>query len=144
MAEDLKIAVGAAFLDEEDLMNPVTAEARGRDILTGLPRTVTISTKDMFDALEEPVGVIVEAIKQTLERTPPEMAADIQQNGIVMTGGGSLLRGFDKLVTRETGLKVFIPENAKEAVAEGTGKALENIERLSMYESNKKLRHGIG
>jgi rod shape-determining protein MreB len=144
MAEDLKIAVGAAFLDEEDLMNPVTTEARGRDILTGLPRTVTISTKDMFDALEESVRVIVDAIKQTLERTPPEMAADIQQNGLVMTGGGSLLRGFDKLVTRETGLKVFIPENAKEAVAEGTGKALENIERLGMYESNKKLRHGIG
>jgi len=138
MAEEVKIAVGSAYLDEIDLTEPLEYEARGRNLIDGLPKVVKVTSRDMFEALEEGVGIIIDAIKKTLENTPPELAADIQKDGIVLSGGGSLIRGFDKLVTRETGLKVFIPENAKEAVAEGTGKALQNIERLRMYSSDKK------
>ncbi|MDR2456996.1 MAG: rod shape-determining protein [Clostridiales Family XIII bacterium] len=140
MAEEIKINAGTAFLDEEELLNPKKTETRGRDIVTGLPKSIQISSNDLFNALEDSVSIIIETIKETLEKTPPEMAADIQKNGIILTGGGSLLRGFDKLVERETGLNVIIPENAKEAVAKGLGKALKSIDKLKVYSSNNRKR----
>ncbi|GHU49850.1 rod shape-determining protein [Clostridia bacterium] len=138
-AEELKIGIGCASLDENDSDALLFFDARGRDIITGLPRTIKISSKEIFGALEEPIGVIIDGIRNTLEHTPPELAADIVSYGMVLTGGGGLIRGLDTLITRHTGLQVFIAENALEAVAEGTGKSLKSIDKLERYAS-KKLR----
>ena len=138
-AEDLKIGIGCAYLDAEDEGAQLSFDARGRDIISGLPKTVKVSSKEIFDALEEPIGVIIDGIKNTLEHTPPELAADIVSYGMVLTGGGGLIRGMDKLITRQTGLQVFVAENALEAVAEGTGKSLKSVDKLERYAS-KKLR----
>jgi len=121
-AEDVKMTIGSAFdLDEE-----LTAEIRGRDLVTGLPRTITVDSKEIRRALSEPVSAIVDAIKETLERTPPELAADIMDRGIVMSGGGSMLKGLDKLVSQETGMPVHIVDTPLGAVARGTGAMLED------------------
>ena len=140
MAEELKINIGCAYktpLDYSDSADKMTAS--GRDIVTGLPKTYVVKTGDMFDALEESIIVIVEAIKQTLENAPPAIAADIVRNGIVLTGGGALIRGLDRLITEQTGLDVIVAENALEAVAEGAGTCLSNIDKLERYASyNKK------
>jgi rod shape-determining protein MreB len=138
-AEDLKIGIGCAYLDDDSEDAYLSLDARGRDIITGLPKTIKVTSKELFDALEEPIGVIIDGVKNTLEHTPPELAADIVSHGMVLTGGGGLIRGLDKLITKQTGLKVFIAENALEAVAEGTGKSLKNIDKLERYAS-KKLR----
>ena len=101
-------------------------EIRGRDLISGLPKTITISSTEVREALKEPVNAIVDGIKSTLEKTPPELASDIMENGIMLTGGGALLRGFDKLIASETGMKVEIAEAPLDCVALGTGKTVED------------------
>jgi rod shape-determining protein MreB len=120
-AEDVKTTIGSASpteLPEESM------EVRGRDLLTGLPKTLSITSQEIREALAEPVFNIIDAIKITLEKTPPELAADIMDKGIVMTGGGSLLHGLDSLVNKETGMPVHIAEDPLDCVALGTGKLL--------------------
>jgi rod shape-determining protein MreB len=108
-------------------------EAKGRDVISGLPKSVTIDSIDMMKALEETITIIVEGIKNTLENAPPELSADISTNGMVLAGGGSMIRGLGQLIEQQTGLKVSLAENALEAVAEGTGKSLENIKNIKRY-----------
>ncbi|MDH7577193.1 MAG: rod shape-determining protein [Bacillota bacterium] len=125
-AEDIKIKIGSAVWDG----GGATYQVRGRDLVTGLPKTVTITAEEVQKALAETVTSIIEAIKVCLEKTPPELASDIMDRGIVLAGGGSLLRHLDTLVSEETGIPVFLAEEPLYAVALGTGKALENIEIL--------------
>jgi rod shape-determining protein MreB len=125
-AETIKIQIGSAIWDLE----PMNYDVRGRDLVSGLPKTVQVTAEEIQKSLADPVNQIVDGIKICLERTPPELAADIMDRGIVMAGGGSLLRGLDTLVSRETGMPVHIAEEALSAVALGTGKVLENIEVL--------------
>lgn len=125
-AEDIKWKIGSAFpLDEE-----LTLEIKGRDLIAGLPKTVTVTSEEIRDALQEPIRAIIEAIKIALERTPPELSADLIDHGIVMAGGGSLLRGLDKLISEETGLPVHVADEPMTAVALGTGKVLNEIKYL--------------
>ena len=119
-AEEVKIRIGAACDPGEGSM-----DVRGRDLVTGLPKTLQVKATEIQRAMEEPVGQIVEAIKVTLEKTPPELAADISDRGIFITGGGALLRNFDRLVTRETGMPVNLSEEPLLCVVRGTGKCLE-------------------
>ncbi|MGF7186161.1 rod shape-determining protein MreB [Desulfitispora alkaliphila] len=128
-AEEIKIKVGAAYFTETQQADE-TYDVRGRDLVTGLPKTVVITAKEIQESLAEPVTSILEAIKICLEKTPPELAADIMDRGIVMAGGGSLLGGLDALIAEETGMPVHIAEEPLEAVAMGTGKVLENIDML--------------
>ena len=125
-AEEIKIRIGSAYPLDEELTMPV----RGRDLVTGLPKTVTVTSGEIREALSEPVRTIVEAARLTLEKTPPELSADLIDRGIVLAGGGSLLRGIDKLIAEETGLPVHIAENPVTAVALGVGKGLDNIRYL--------------
>jgi rod shape-determining protein MreB len=125
-AEEIKIRIGSAYpLDEE-----LTMDVRGRDLVTGLPKTVTITSEEVREALAEPIRAIVEAARQTLEKTPPELSADLIDRGIVLAGGGALLRGLDKLLAEETGLPVHVAENPVTAVALGVGKGLDDIRYL--------------
>jgi rod shape-determining protein MreB len=136
MAEDIKIEVGCAYLDKEEQRTSGTEfYASGRDIISGLPRTYLITSREIFDALEEPISIIIDGIRTTLENAPPAIAADIVNNGIVLTGGGALIRGLDTLISEQTGLKVTVAANALEAVAEGTGTSLSNIDKLERYAS---------
>ena len=125
-AEQIKIQIGTAYppdtLEVEDV--------RGRDLVTGLPKTVQITSAEIYKALSEPVSSIIEEIKATLEHTPPELSADIMDRGIVMAGGGSLLRGLDRLVSEETGMPVHLADEPLLAVAYGAGRVLENIDVL--------------
>ena len=125
-AEDVKIKIGSAFKDSRKL----TTTMKGRNLITGLPDEVEISTEEVREALAEPVSVIVEGVKSILEKTPPELAADIIEKGILMTGGGSLLYGLNKLIEENTGVTVEIAYNSVEAVAEGTGQVLSYIDKL--------------
>ena len=125
-AEELKINIGTAFPREEE----VFMDIRGRDLPTGLPRTLKISSSEMLEAMEEPISSIIEAVHTVLERTPPELAADIADKGILMTGGGALLYGIDKLISKRTGIDVSIAKDPIGAVAIGTGKALDWIHLL--------------
>ena len=125
-AEEIKIAIGSAFPGREE--NAV--DVRGRDLVSGLPRTVRMTSAEIREAMAEPVQQIVDAVKQTLERTPPELAADIVDRGIILVGGGALLRGMDRLLAEETGMPVSLTEDPLAAVVMGTGKALEEIEVL--------------
>ncbi len=137
-AEDVKMTIGSAFdLDEE-----TSAEIRGRDLVTGLPRTITVDSREIRKALSEPVSAIIDAIKETLERTPPELAADIMDRGIVMSGGGSMLRGLDRLVSSETGMPVHIVDNALGAVARGTGVMLEDQTMLRKVMASSRRAKG--
>ena len=122
-AEDIKVNVGAAFLGARD----TSMEVRGRDLLSGLPKTITVTSKNAAEALEAPVAGIVQCVKKVLEETPPELAADIMDRGIVMTGGGALLYGLDELLRRETGITAALAEDPLSCVAFGTGKALEYL-----------------
>lgn len=120
-AEDLKINIGTAY----ERTQSVSLDVRGRNLITGLPKTITVTSEEMLEALQEPVSNIVEAVHSVLEKTPPELAADISDRGIVMTGGGGLLYGLDKLIKEKTGINVIIAENAISCVAVGTGKYVE-------------------
>ncbi|MGC7877898.1 rod shape-determining protein MreB, partial [Desulforudis sp. 1190] len=125
-AEEIKIKIGTAY----PLGKTETEEVRGRDLVTGLPKTINVTSEEIYTALSEPVASILEAIRQTLERTPPELASDIMDRGIVMAGGGALLRGLDRLVSEETHMPVHLAEDPLLAVAYGTGRVLENIDIL--------------
>ncbi|MCK9267509.1 MAG: rod shape-determining protein [Alkaliphilus sp.] len=125
-AEEVKVTIGSASLKakEEKML------VRGRDLVSGLPKTLEITSVEIMEALREPVSQIVEAIKYTLEKTPPELAADIMEIGIMLTGGGALLDGLDKLVIKETGMPVQIAEGPLDCVVMGTGKTIEEIDTL--------------
>jgi rod shape-determining protein MreB len=125
-AEEVKIALGSAWPLEEELF----AEIRGRDLVTGLPKTIVTSTEEIREALDEPVSAIVDAVKVTLDKTPPELAADIMEQGIVMAGGGALLNGIDARLMHETGMPIVICPNPLFAVAIGSGQSLEEFEAL--------------
>lgn len=126
-AEDLKINIGTAFpVEEEKFM-----EVRGRNLVTGLPKNIMISSTDMLEALEETVTAIADAVHSVFEKTPPELASDISERGIVMTGGGALIGGLDKLIGKRTGVSTVIADEAISCVAMGTGKALEHLDTLS-------------
>jgi len=126
-AEEVKIAVGTAYPQDRK----ATIEIRGRDLVAGLPKVITVSSAETFEAMYEPIMAVVDAIKATLEKTPPELASDIMDKGIVMTGGGALLHGLDTLVSKETSVPVHVADDALSCVALGTGKALEHLESLS-------------
>nr|WP_164489055.1 MULTISPECIES: rod shape-determining protein [unclassified Romboutsia] len=123
-AEDIKISIGSTFKEDQES----NMQIRGRDLISGLPKTVEISSTEVREALKEPISAIVDAIKSTLEKTPPELASDIMENGIMLTGGGALLRGLDKLIKQETGMPVTIAEEPLDCVALGTGKSVEDQE----------------
>ena len=125
-AEDLKINVGCVYPKIQDAQ----MEVKGRDLMSGLPKMATIYSSEMMEALAEPAMAIVEAVHSVLERTPPELAADISDRGIYMTGGGSLVDGLDKLLQEQTGINVNVAEDAVSCVAIGTGKALDNLDML--------------
>ena len=122
-AEQMKMQIGCVFPPEEEM----TMEVKGRSLITGLPELISVSSAEMLEAFEEPVERIMEEVHLVLEKTPPELVADISNNGIVMTGGGSLVRGFDKLVTARTGIHTVVAEDAISCVAEGTGKSLDSL-----------------
>jgi rod shape-determining protein MreB len=125
-AEEVKVALGSAW----PLADEMYAEIRGRDLVTGLPKTVTVGSVEIREALEEPISSIIDAIKSTLDRTPPELAADIMGEGIVLAGGGALLRGLDQRLANETGMPIRIATDPLYAVARGSGQALEEFEVL--------------
>jgi rod shape-determining protein MreB len=137
-AEMIKIKIGSAFpVQPQD----ESIEVRGRDLITGLPKTLKVTADEVRKALAEPVASILEAIKVTLERTPPELAADVIDRGIVMTGGGSLLRGLDKLVSQETGMPVIRAEQPLLSVVQGTGKTVEDPRILRLV--TQRLRRTV-
>ncbi len=127
-AEQIKIEVGSAY--PTDSLNEMTMDIKGRDLISGIPKTVAITEAEIREALAEPVTLIIDTIKVTLENTPPELAADIVDRGIVLAGGGALLRGLDILIREETGLPVFIADDPLTAVVRGVGKMLDELELL--------------
>lgn len=127
-AEEIKIEIGSAY----PLSERLTMNVRGRDLVTGLPRTIEMTSDDAHEALMEPVSAIVDGLRAVLERTPPELAADIMDKGIVMTGGGCLLRGIDHLLTVQTGIPVYCAEDPVACVVKGTGRFLEGIAGMGM------------
>jgi len=133
-AEDLKINIGTAYPREEE----VFMDIRGRDLVSGLPKTISIGSEEMREALAETIITIIDGVRAILEKTPPELAADISDKGIFMTGGGALLYGLDKLMEEKTGVPVHVAENAISCVAYGTGKALENLDLLQNITGNEK------
>jgi rod shape-determining protein MreB and related proteins len=133
-AEEVKIALGSAW----PLVDEVHAEIRGRDLVTGLPKTIVVSTEEIRGALEEPVSAVVDAVKVTLDKTPPELAADIMEQGIVLSGGGALLHGIDARLQHETGMPIVIAPDPLHAVAIGSGQSLEEFDALKgvLFSSN--------
>ncbi len=135
-AEDIKIKIGSAYPTEE--MENVTMDIKGRNLVDGLPKNVTIHADEVRDALADPLVTIVEAIKSTLEKTPPELSADVIDHGIMLTGGGALLRGLDLLVAQETGMPVHVAERPLDCVVDGTGKRLEIVMPREYYKNNRR------
>lgn len=136
-AEEIKIRIGSAYPMEQE----TTLEVKGRDILAGLPKTVTITSEEVREALAEPLSTILEAVRIALERTPPELSADLIDRGLVLAGGGALLRGLDKLISEETGLPVHVADDPLTAVAMGTGRYLSDfhlLKRLAVNNANAK------
>ncbi|MGZ8615167.1 MAG: rod shape-determining protein [Acidimicrobiia bacterium] len=125
-SEEIKVALGSAYPLQEELY----AEIRGRDLVTGLPKTIVVSTEEIREAIEEPVSAIVDAVKVTLDKTPPELAADIMEKGIVITGGGALLHGLDARLADETGMPIVIAKNPLHSVVIGSGQCLEEFDAL--------------
>ncbi|NNN12135.1 MAG: rod shape-determining protein [Acidimicrobiaceae bacterium] len=125
-AEEIKMALGSAFPLEEELQ----AEIRGRDLITGLPKTILISTQEIRKAIEEPIAAIVDAVKVTLDATPPELSADIMEQGIVLTGGGAMLTGLERRIQSETGMPIVVAKNPLQCVAIGSGQCLEEFDAL--------------
>ncbi|HYF79409.1 MAG TPA: rod shape-determining protein [Symbiobacteriaceae bacterium] len=130
--EEVKMTIGSAYPTGKE----ETMEIRGRDLVTGLPRTLRVTSEEIRRAIQEPVSSILEAIKITLENTPPELAADIMDRGIVMTGGGALLRGLDTLISKETGMPVHVADEPLLCVVKGAGKCLDNIDILKRVSRN--------
>ena len=139
-AEALKVNIGCACMDVDENGNE-TMNARGRDIISGLPKTMEVNNKDVMIALQESMDMIVDGVKATIEKAPPEIAADIAEHGMVLSGGGGMIYNLDKLITKRTGMAVTVAENAFEAVAVGTGMSLENIEKLKVYASNGRKKY---
>lgn len=131
-AEEIKIKIGSAYPLEKE----TSIEVKGRDLVAGLPKTLTVTSQEVREALLDPVSTIVESVRITLERCPPELSADLVERGIVLAGGGALLRGLDRLVAEETGLPVYVAEDPLSAVAEGTGKVLQELEFLTKLTSS--------
>ena len=138
-AEKMKIAIGCVYPKEEETF----LDVKGRCLLTGLPKTITVSSAEMLEAFEEPAERILESIHAVLERTPPELVADVSTNGITMTGGGSLIDGFDKLIESRTGIDTRVAENAISCVAEGTGKSLDMITDMQEGTINLSRRRQV-
>ena len=138
-AEQMKMQIGCVFPPEEEM----TMEVKGRSLITGLPELISVSSAEMLEAFEEPVERIMEEVHLVLEKTPPELVADISNTGIVMTGGGSLVRGFDTLVTARTGIHAMVAEHAIQCVAEGTGKSLDSIQDMQDGTMNLSRRKQI-
>ena len=137
-AEEIKINIGTAIVTPE---TDKSMEIRGRDLVSGLPKSLTVKASEIREALGDPIFKIVDAVKGTLEKTPPELAADIMDHGIMMTGGGALLKNLDKLIAKETGMPVIVADDPLVCVGEGTGRALENINLLKrVVMSSKKIR----
>ena len=130
MSEYIKIEIGSAF----PMAQEKQLEIKGRDIVTGLPKTLTITSEEIRDALKEPVGMIVAAVRSTLDKCEPELAADLVDRGIVLSGGSSQLRGLDKLLSSQTGLPVTLADDPLSAVAEGTGKVMDELDFLAKNE----------
>lgn len=141
-AENLKIEVGTACMDIDENGDEIiqTAEASGRDIISGLPKIIEVTNRDLMLALQESVDIVIDGIKATIEKAPPEIASDIAHNGIMLSGGGGMLYNLGKLIEKRTGMKSVIAENAFEAVAIGTGMSLSDIEKLKIYASGAKRR----
>ena len=133
-AEELKINIGCVYPRVQE----ITLDIRGRNLVSGLPKTITVSSNEMLEALEEPAAAVVEAVHSVLERTPPELASDISDKGIVMTGGGSMIYGLDNLINKKTGIDVYLAEDAVSCVAMGTGKALDNMEVIERSQTVRR------
>lgn len=134
-AEEIKIAIGSAYPMED--AERATVDIKGRNLVDGLPKNVSISAAEVREALADPLALIIDAVKSTLEKTPPELSADIIDHGIMLTGGGALLRGLDKLVERETGMPVHVADSPLDCVVDGTGKMLEVNLPSSYYKARK-------
>lgn len=135
-AENIKMSIGSAYPMKEELKMEIT----GRNLLSGLPKTQSVGSHEILEALREPINAIVEGIKMSLEKTPPELAADIMMQGIMLTGGGALLKGLDILIRKETGMPVQIADEPLDCVAKGTGMAIENFDILkSVFITPKKM-----
>jgi rod shape-determining protein MreB and related proteins len=139
-AEEVKLEIGSAF----PLAEEVQAEIRGRDLVSGLPKTVVLTSEEVRMALDEPVQAIVDAVKETLDRTPPELAADIMDRGIVLAGGGALLSGLDERLRHETQMPVHLAESPLTCVAVGSGRSLEEFEAIHRSSRAKNRRNGRG
>jgi rod shape-determining protein MreB len=137
-AEEIKLEIGSAFR----LSDEIQAEVRGRDMLTGLPKTIVITSEEIRRALDEPVSQIVDAIKSTLDKTPPELAADIMDRGIVLAGGGALLQGLDERLRHETQMPVHLAESPLTCVAVGSGRSLEEFEVIHRSNRSRARRNG--
>lgn len=135
-AEQIKMKIGCAM----PLMTETSMEIRGRDLNDGLPKTITITSVQIEEAMKESINKIIEVIKLTLEKTPPELAADIMEKGIILAGGGALIKNLDKLLSAETGMPVYVAESPLDSVVRGTGKTLEDIERLKSVLVNTRSR----
>ena len=137
-AENIKIAIGSAYPYAD---NEPSMDIKGRNLLNGLPENITVTSEEIREALSEPLSHVIEAIKVTLEKTPPELAADIIDQGIMLAGGGALLKGLDLLIHAETGMPVKVAERPLDCVADGTGKVLENIDKLIDVLTHDDTRH---
>jgi Actin-like ATPase involved in cell morphogenesis len=139
-AEMLKIKVGSALVENDSSGKEIleSVDARGRDLISGLPRTFKVTNKDMEAALHESMEMLIDAVKSTVEKAPPEVAADIAERGMILTGGGANIHNLDKLIKLRTGMDVAVASQPYEAVALGAGKSLENIDKLRLYANDKK------
>jgi len=135
-AEELKLEIGSACAMEEELQ----AEIRGRDMVAGLPKTVVLTSEEIRQALEEPLSQIIEAVKETLDRTPPELASDIMDRGIMLAGGGALLQGLDQRLREETQMPAHLAESPLTCVAVGSGRSLEEFEAIHRSNRNSRSR----
>ena len=136
-AEQIKMQIGCAL----PLMTDMSMEIRGRDLTTGLPKTIQILSSQIQEAMEESISEIVDSVKQTLEKTPPELASDIMEKGIVLAGGGALIQNLDKLLSIKTGMPVYVAENPLDCVVKGTEKTIEDLEKLKSVLINSRKRH---